>query len=70
MPPARFRLRTQMIAVAVVAMVLIIRSEAVRLRRLSDDYRQRARQYAQDETVLRGSVATYLKGAVAHRSEP
>src|SRR4051812_3310282 len=53
----RFRIRTVMIAVAVVAVAITIGSEAIRLRHLSHLYRQKAIEHAQAEAAFRSLVA-------------
>jgi hypothetical protein len=54
MPLPRFRIRTLMIAVAVVGVTLVIAPEASRLWRLSGLYRNRASDFASSEKQVRG----------------
>src|SRR5262245_4709401 len=60
MPIPRFRLRTLMIAVAVVGVSITIGMEIVRLRRLSWWYFWKACEYEHAETCFRGFATSYL----------
>ena len=63
MRPPRFRLRTLLVAVAVVALLMGGSVEVVRLRRQSAIYRDRADHHAAVEGVLRSIAARQGDGS-------